>query len=92
MLPAAAMAMGLACRGAAVPGVPSRQRSAGPGAVPHLGEEELCFPVPEQVLPGGAAASCKLITRQAEEEVCLHRCLSAGRWHSHRLIRHPASP
>lgn len=62
------------------------------GTAPRPGEEELCFPVPEQVLPGGAAASCKLITRQAEEEeVWLHRWLSAGRWHSRRLIRHPAS-
>lgn len=68
-----------------------QQRLVGPGAAPHPGEEELCFPVPEQVLPGGAAASCKLIMRQAEKEVCLHRCLSAGRWHSRRLIRHPAS-
>lgn len=68
-----------------------RQPSVEPGTAPRPGEEGFCLSVPEQVLPGGAAASCKLITRQAEEEVCLHRCLSAGRWHSRHLIRHPAN-
>lgn len=68
-----------------------QQQLVGSGPMPCPSKENLCFPVLEQVLPGGAAASCKLIMRQAEEKVCLHRCLSAGRWHSHCLIRHPAS-
>lgn len=79
--------VGLQCQPCRQP----RQRLVGPGAAPRPGKEELCFPVPEQVLPGGAAAFCKIIMRQTEEEVCLHRCLSAGRWHSHHLIRHLAS-